>query len=357
MYVFSEYIYNILIIILVNSSKRSNMIRGIQSQDPYGLFKEKPKRKMFNCPAPRPQKKRQVNISISNSIDNYNKIRVLGEGAYGLVYQAIDKNTNQVVAIKKIKQTEEDDKYGVSTTILREISVLQETCSHKNIVSLHKHFTTNGFAGRVDYMYIVMEYVPMTLRQYIEDTTLFHLDNVKKIMKQLLEVMEFLHCKLFLHRDLKPQNILLTPSIEIKITDFGLSRRFNPLKTDRRYTNEVVTLWYRCPELLLGSTCYGSEIDVWSLGCIMVELITRRPLFPGDTDDNQLPIIKKVFRIPYCSIKCHHSNLQKIVLNLLKTDGINLLSRLLEIDPKHRISCSQALKLSYFDDDDHNSSD
>ena len=342
----------------------------IHSQDLYGLFHDKKTKRKISKSFLQPNKRQQLSSknqqqqkdhqqeqeeSSSVDIHNYHKIKDLGKGSFGDVYQAIDKKTNELVAIKKIKQTNEDATYGLSTLILREINVFIETKSHVNIVSLQKFFFTKSFSGKIDCIYLVMDFVPMNLREYIEQTTEFiHPDNVKKIMKQLIGAVNFFHSNLILHRDLKPDNILIDPiSNDIKLTDFGLSRRFHPALIDRQYTNEVVTIWYRCPELLIGETSYGSEIDVWSIGCIMTELITRNPLFPTDDEnqEQQLSIIKNVLRIPHCCLQCQHSNLDRITYYRLEPYGIYLLSRLLAFNPKHRISCYQALHTSYLYDD------
>ncbi len=351
----------------------------IHSQDVYGLFNKKntkrkipkvnlpPKKRQqhqepqqSNTPATTTcQQKQQTDSDSSFSssdIDNYHKVKHLGKGSFGVVYQAIDKQTNEIVAIKKIKQTKEDAKYGLSTTILREINIFKETKSHQNIVSLHHYFFTKKVSGKIDSVYLVMDFVPMNLRQYIEGTTtLIHPDTVKKIMRQVIDAVDYLHTNLILHRDIKPDNILIDPnSNDIKLIDFGISRRFHPALRNRQYTNEVVTIWYRSPELLSGATCYGSEIDVWSIGCVMVELITKAPLFQCDDQNQQLSIIKNVLRLPYSCLKSHHSNLQRIVHNHLDKYGIYLLSRLLEINPHDRISCCQALVTSYLDNNDKN---
>lgn len=358
----------------------------IHSQDVYGLFNTKnTKRKIpkVNLPPKKRQQQQQhppqsntpatttcqqkqqtdsdsdfSSFSSSSDIDKYHKLKHLGEGTFGVVYQAIDKETNEIVAIKKIKQTTQDAMYGLSTTILREINLYKETKSHQNIVSLHHYFFTKRVSGKIDSVYLVMDFVPMNLRQYIEGTTnLIHPDIVKKIMRQLIDVVDYLHSNLILHRDLKPDNILIDPmSNDIKLIDFGISRRFHPALHHRQYTNEVVTIWYRSPELLTGATCYGSEIDVWSIGCVMVELITKTPLFPCDdhNQQEQLSIIKNVLRLPYCCLKCHHSNLLRIVHYHLDPYGIYLLSRLLEINPHDRISCCLALVTSYLDNNKKN---
>ena len=164
---------------------------------------------------------------------------------------------------------------------------------------------------------------------------------VRIIMCQLFGAMEYFHSKMFLHRDLKPQNILFDPEKKlIKITDFGLSRKFAPWDQKRTYTNKVVTLWYRSPELLLGSETYGIEIDMWSLGCIFVEISNNTPLFPGHDEQNQLCRIFSILGFPDKLRHCFKENIQvpciKNSLRNLDSNGQQLVLNLLDYNQQTR---------------------
>ena len=171
-----------------------------------------------------------------------------------------------------------NDDEEICSTVIREIGILK-TCNHDNIISFQDIIFEEGLFSKK--AYIVMEYLPTDLYEYMRKYRI-QSSLVRIIMCQLFGAMEYFHSKMFLHRDLKPQNILFDPEKKlIKITDFGLSRKFAPWDQKRTYTNKVVTLWYRSPELLLGSETYGIEIDMWSLGCIFVEILNNTPLFLG----------------------------------------------------------------------------
>merc|ERR1719264_1999331 len=121
-------------------------------------------------------------------------------------------------------------------------------------------------------------------------------DMVKSLMFQLLRGLNFCHAQRVLHRDLKPQNLLINKAGDLKLADFGLARAFGiPV---RNYTNEVVTLWYRSPDVLLGSRNYNTSVDIWSIGCIFIELLNGRPIFPGNSDNDQLMKIFRAFGTP-----------------------------------------------------------
>jgi len=204
-------------------------------------------------------------------------VRTLGEGAYGVVYQGIDNRSQETIALKKIKLDTQSE--GVPSTTIREISVLREI-DHPNVVQL------KDVVMCPNKMYLIFEYLEMDLKKKIDSLgpgNIFSAADVKSYMYQLLSGIAACHKCRIIHRDLKPQNILLGKNNELKIADFGLARAFGiPI---RPYTKEVVTLWYRAPELLLGAAEYSTPVDIWSAGCIFAEMVTKRALFDGDNDN------------------------------------------------------------------------
>ncbi len=291
-------------------------------------------------------------------IEHIQKIETLGEGAYGVVYKGIHEKTKEIIALKKIKLETQSE--GVPSTTIREISVLREI-NHENVVKLKDVIMCPSK------MYLVFEYLEMDLKKKIDTLgagNSFSSVIIKKYMKQLVSGVAACHSRRIIHRDLKPQNILLGSSDELKIADFGLARAFGiPI---RPYTKEVVTLWYRAPELLLGTTEYSTPVDMWSVGCIFAEIISKRALFDGDSEQDQ---IRKIFRImgtPNEDIwpdvksldgfnkvswtqhkKQEFRNVIKYIENL-DENGLDLLEKLLHYDPTQRISAIQALQHPYF---------
>jgi len=203
----------------------------------------------------------------------------IGEGTYGIVFKAEDVcNNNRLVAIKRIRLDTETE--GVPSTALREISLLKEL-EHSNIISLYDVIHSEN------QLHLVFEYLDRDLKKFMDDYGRpLPLAWVKSYMYQILHGIEFCHAHRVLHRDLKPQNLLINVQGEVKLADFGLARTFTiPI---RMYTHEVVTLWYRAPEILLGSRLYSTSVDIWSIGTIVAEMITKKALFPGDCEIDQL---------------------------------------------------------------------
>jgi len=200
----------------------------------------------------------------------------------------------------------------------------------------------------------------MDLKHYLDNTNdNLNEDLIKSYTKQLLQGLSYLHSHRILHRDLKPQNILIDREGHIKLADFGLSRSF--LLPLRAYTHEVVTLWYRAPELLLGSKMYGPSVDIWSFACIMAEMITKKPLFPGDSEIGQVYTVFKVCGTPGDSIWPGVSELPDFRHNFPKWEKQDLstviefhseeqkefLNRLLEYNPDVRLTAREALQEAY----------
>ena len=211
-------------------------------------------------------------------MERYTKLEKVGEGTYGVVFKAKDRMTGEILALKKIRLEAEDE--GIPSTAIREISLLKEL-QHKNIVRLYDVVHTDRK------LTLVFEFLDQDLKKYL-DVNEKGLEPavVKWFLYQLLHGVAYCHYHRVLHRDLKPQNLLINREGELKLADFGLARAFGiPV---RSYTHEVVTLWYRAPDVLMGSRRYSTPVDIWSIGCIFAEMANGRPLFAGTSDTDQL---------------------------------------------------------------------
>ncbi|KAK3864104.1 hypothetical protein Pcinc_030187 [Petrolisthes cinctipes] len=221
-------------------------------------------------------------IRIEEKLKRYEKIDFLGEGQFATVYKALDVETKQIVAVKKIKLgSREEARDGINRTALREIKLLQEV-HHPNLIGL---FDVFGYKSNVS---LVFDFMDTDLEVIIKDTDNIILtpSNIKAYILQTLRGLEFLHLHWILHRDLKPNNLLVNAEGVLKIGDFGLARFFG--SPNRQYSHQVVTRWYRSPELLFGARSYGTGVDMWAVGCILAEMLVRCPYFPGDSDLDQL---------------------------------------------------------------------
>lgn len=228
-------------------------------------------------------------IPSCRNVFEYERLGKISEGTYGVVFKARDKKTGEIVALKKMKMGKERE--GFPVTALREITILG-SFKHPSLVSM-KEVVTDDFNG----VYMVMEYIDNELKGYMEKTKQpFSQSEVKRLMIQLLEGLSFLHDNWVIHRDLKTSNLLLDNNGDLKICDFGMSRHYgSPVKP---YTALVVTLWYRAPEILLGMKNYTTAIDMWSVGCIMAELLSKKPLFDGNREMEQIDKIFKTLGTP-----------------------------------------------------------
>jgi cyclin-dependent kinase 1 len=290
---------------------------------------------------------------------SYQKIEkpeaALGEGTYGVVYKARDRQTDEIVALKRIRLEVEDE--GIPSTALREISLLREL-THENVVELKDCVQEDGK------LYLVFEFLDKDLKKYMESCSgLLSPILVKSYLFQICRGLAFCHARGVMHRDLKPQNLLVTRDGRLKLADFGLARAFCP--PIRPLTHEVVTLWYRPPEILLGSQTYAPPVDVWAIGTIFVEMVTKRPLFPGDSEIDQLFKIFRQLGTPTEDVWPGVSQLQdwnpafprwnKVpyadnVVNQLDHLGLDLLEKFLAFSPKDRITAKDSLSHPYFDD-------
>lgn len=303
-----------------------------------------------------PISRRLRRVSLSEigfgKLETYIKLDKLGEGTYATVYKGRSKLTDNLVALKEIRLEHEE---GAPCTAIREVSLLKDL-KHANIVTLHDIIHTQKS------LTLVFEYLDKDLKQYLDDCgNTIHVHNVKLFLFQLLRGLSYCHRRKVLHRDLKPQNLLINERGELKLADFGLARAKSiPTKT---YSNEVVTLWYRPPDILLGSTDYSTHIDMWGVGCIFYEMVTGRPLFPGSTVEEELHFIFKLLGTPTeRSWPGISSNDDFVTYNYpqyraerlsnhtprLSSEGVELLSKFLQFEGKKRISADEAMRHRYF---------
>ncbi|KAI8807081.1 kinase-like domain-containing protein [Cladochytrium replicatum] len=285
-------------------------------------------------------------------MEKYQKIEKLGEGTYGIVYKAQNRENQDIVALKRIRLDNEEE--GVPCTAIREISLLKEL-KHPNIVRLYDVIHTEKK------LTLVFEYMDSDLKKFVDGVGGdVDVPTIKHLMFQLLRGIAFCHEHRVLHRDLKPQNLLINKKLELKLGDFGLARAYGiPV---RSYSHEVVTLWYRAPDVLMGSRQYSTSIDLWSAGCILAEMATGRPLFPGSSVKNQLLSIFKILGTPdektwpkvaelpeYKSdFPVHARTSLETLLPKLDALGIDLLTKLIEYQPEKRLSAEKAVLRRYF---------
>jgi len=293
------------------------------------------------------------------SVYRYERLNHIEEGSYGVVFRARDKETGEIVALKKIKMDHE--KNGFPITSLREIHTLM-MARHENIV----HVREIVVGDTLTQIFIVMDFIEHDLKTLLSTMrTPFLASEVKTILLQLLSATALCHNNWIIHRDLKTSNLLMNNRGQIKVADFGLARTYgDPPMGDM--TQLVVTLWYRAPELLLGAESYTTAVDLWSIGCIFAELILREPLFPGAGEIDQIGKIFKILGRPTEEIWPGFKllpNAPKFDMNAIQPystlrqkfryvteAGIDLMNKLLTYDPQQRISADEALKHPYFNE-------
>ncbi|KAI7884543.1 cyclin dependent kinase A [Lichtheimia hyalospora FSU 10163] len=298
---------------------------------------------------------------LDEQLTRYQKLSKIGEGSYGQVFKARQRLTNRIVAIKKMNLHQYQE--GVPVTVLRELAILKEL-NHRNVLRM-EDLIYNGA-----YVYAVTDLLDMDLRDYLEKHGREGVtsDHIKSFLHQALSGLLYCHKMRIIHRDLKPENLLLEKATgRLIIADFGLSRQFDvPM---RAYTHNVVTRWYRAPEILLGTSFYSTAVDMWSMGCIFAEMITMNPIFPGDSEIDQLFRIFQLLGTPHngswidveslpdfkpCFPVWKSRDLSKVFKNKYKhyleldQDAFKLLKGMLTYDPYLRLSAKKALESPYF---------
>ncbi|XP_037105508.1 cyclin-dependent kinase-like 5 isoform X4 [Syngnathus acus] len=283
-------------------------------------------------------------------MNKFEVLGIVGEGAYGVVLKCRHKDTNEIVAIKKFKDSEENEE--VKETTLRELKMLR-TLKQENIVELKEAFRRRGK------LYLVFEYVEKNMLELLEELPNgVPADKARSYIYQLIKAIHWCHKHDIVHRDIKPENLLISSDDVLKLCDFGFARNLSE-GTDANYTEYVATRWYRSPELLLGAP-YGKAVDMWSVGCILGELSDGQPLFPGESEIDQLFTIQKVLGpLPPEQMKLFYSNprfhglrfptvnhpqtLERRYLGIIGGALLDLLKSLLLLNPGERFLTEQGL--------------
>jgi len=288
-------------------------------------------------------------------MENYSVVSQIGEGTYGKVYKAVNIKTNEVVAIKTLNVIDKEE--GVSYSALQEVKYLRQLSECSRVMKLLDVFIDQNSTVMV-FNYADADLTGILSRSSSSSSFKLSIRQAKSLFKQLLEGMVQLHSRGLIHRDIKAANLLIHKG-NLFLGDFGMTTNF---KNHTVLSPNVVTLWYRAPELLLGSTSYGPEIDMWSCGCILIELLTYQNPFPGISDQHQMDLIFKIIGTPDVSTwgssleklagyKNMRKGLYKATLQTVFKDwdpeALDLLEKLLA-PPHLRITAEKALEHSFF---------
>lgn len=300
-----------------------------------------------------------------NDVSVYEKLQKIGQGTFGEVFKARCRRTGRMVALKKILM--ENEKEGFPITALREVKMLQQL-KHENVTDLIEVCSNTSSTNQRDRstFYLVFAFCEHDLAGLLSNQKIkLTVTHIKTLLKHLLNGLAKLHRSKILHRDMKTANVLVSKEGYLKLADFGLARPYIMSQPRHLYTNRVVTLWYRPPELLLGARMYGPPIDTWGAGCIMAELWTRTPIMQGDTEQRQLIIISNlcgsicpevwpsVVELPLWDRmelpKDLPRGINKRLGHIIKDpEGVNMLDKFLSLDPSKRLGAEEALQHAYF---------
>ncbi|XP_032888651.1 cyclin-dependent kinase-like 5 isoform X2 [Amblyraja radiata] len=292
---------------------------------------------------------------IGDVMNKFEVLSIVGEGAYGVVLKCRHKETNEIVAIKKFKDSEENEE--VKETTLRELKMLR-TLKQENIVELKEAFRRRGK------LYLVFEYVEKNMLELLEEMPNgVQPEKMRNYIYQLIKAIHWCHRNDIVHRDIKPENLLISHNDMLKLCDFGFARNLSE-GSNANYTEYVATRWYRSPELLLGAP-YGKAVDMWSVGCILGELSDGQPLFPGESEIDQLYTIQRVLGpLPSEQMKLFYSNprfhglrfpavnhpqtLERRYLGVISGVMLDLMKNLLKLNPSERYLTEQCLNHTAF---------
>ena len=343
-------------------SKQTKIIASRQDQTPPTNFDQYSK---YKNPKASFCKKQVLNSSFE--IDsNFEILNPVGQGAYGLVVaarnKAAPKGENSFLAIKKIEKAFEHRIFAKRT--LRELRILR-LLQHENIIGIQTLLLPKS-REEFDDIYVCMELMETDLASIIKSSQTLSCEHIKFFLYQILRGLKYIHSAGIVHRDLKPRNLLINSNCDLKICDFGLARPMHFKSTPKEMTSYVATRWYRPPELLLETKEYGPGIDMWSVGCILAEMIKRRPFLPGTDTTSQLELIFNMFGTPteediagVDQVKARQflrfmrkkeaKSLEKVFPGVDPL-MLDLLKKMLTFNPKKRITVEEALRHPYLAD-------
>eukprot|EP00057_Strongylocentrotus_purpuratus_P017287 XP_011671761.1 PREDICTED: mitogen-activated protein kinase 7 [Strongylocentrotus purpuratus] len=312
-----------------------------------------------------------VKFDIANS--NYKPLEKIGTGAYGVVCSAINKKNGEKVAIKKIPNS--FDELTTAKRTFRELKILRHF-RHENVIAIREILMPKEPLSEMKDVYVVFDLMESDLHQIIHSNQPFSLEHIRFFLYQILRGLKYIHSADVIHRDLKPSNLLVNENCELKVGDFGMARGLSTFSTDKKkmfMTSYVATRWYRAPELLFSSDDYTLAVDVWSVGCILGEMIGRKQMFPGKNPIDQLSLIVDVLGMPPTHMLKSTSSdhlynfFQKNFANKTPKDlsklypkadpqGLDLLAKMLIFEPSERITVNKALQhpflATYYSPDD-----
>uniref|UniRef100_A0A673M5Q8 mitogen-activated protein kinase n=1 Tax=Sinocyclocheilus rhinocerous TaxID=307959 RepID=A0A673M5Q8_9TELE len=276
--------------------------------------------------------RQEVNKTVWEVLERYRDLKQVGTGAYGTVCYAVDRRTGAKVAIKKLHRPFQSDLFAKRA--YRELRLLKHM-KHDNVIGLLDVFTADLSLDRFHDFYLVMPFMGTDLGKLMKMERLSE-DRVQYLVYQMLRGLKYIHAAGIIHRDLKPGNLAINEECELKILDFGLARQ-----ADSEMTGYVVTRWYRAPEVILSWMHYTQTVDIWSVGCIMAEMLLGKPLFKGNDHLDQLMEIMKITGTPT----------KEFTAKLQSEDvcfTIHVLDSMLLLDPESRITAAEGLALPFF---------
>ncbi|XP_061577391.1 mitogen-activated protein kinase 12 [Cololabis saira] len=299
--------------------------------------------------------RQEVNKTSWEVPDRYRDLRQVGTGAYGTVCSALDSRTGVKAAIKKLYRPFQSEIFAKRA--YRELKLLKHM-KHENVIGLLDVFTADLSLDRFHDFYLVMPFMGTDLGKLMKLQKLSE-EKIQYLTYQMLKGLKYIHSAGIIHRDLKPGNLAIDQNCELKILDFGLARQ-----ADSEMTGYVVTRWYRAPEVILSWMHYTQTVDIWSVGCIMAEMIQAKPLFKGSDHLDQLNEILKLTGTPSQELlsklqsedaKSYIKSLPKVekkdlrkMFSSANSHAVSVLERMLLLDPEERVTAAEALMLPYF---------